>query len=167
LFYTLLFFLFNTTSTTEFYTLSLHDALPISVPGFKSYSLIGAARLNVQVVNAFDRIRCVAKLFYCQKIVKPTHLCCEIVKEILRSEEHTSELQSLRHLVCRLLLEKKKKIQRPRRVVVRGGGRVRHRPWRRPVEREALRVPRSRFEPGQGLPVARALLGTPDPLRDS
>src|SRR3954469_21268263 len=50
---------------------------------FKTCSLIGAACLNVQVVNAFDRIRCVAKLFYCQNIVKPTHLCCEIVKEIL------------------------------------------------------------------------------------
>src|SRR4029079_11989152 len=53
---------------------------------FKSYSLIGAARLNVQVVNVVEQIRCAAKFFYCQNIVKPTHLCCEIVKEILLSK---------------------------------------------------------------------------------
>src|SRR5437016_14456236 len=73
------FFFFNDTATTEIYTLSLHDALPISSaaaalwPGFRS------------------------------------HCFCPCRCSRLRSEEHTSELQSLTNLVCRLLLEKKKK----------------------------------------------------------
>src|SRR2546422_11713705 len=71
------FFFFNDTATTEIYTLSLHDALPIS-------------RFRVQeVVSAFYEPRRCAPAG--------------------RSEEHTSELQSRLHLVCRLLLEKKKK----------------------------------------------------------
>src|SRR5438874_3675697 len=68
------FFFFNDTATTEIYTLSLHDALPISF---------------------YDAHR--AGLF-CAKCREPG----------MRSEEHTSELQSRRDLVCRLLLEKKK-----------------------------------------------------------
>src|SRR5690349_24424453 len=70
------FFFFNDTATTEIYTLSLHDALPI---------LIATAS------------RC------CRSDSRDP--CCVI----WRSEEHTSELQSRRDLVCRLLLEKKKK----------------------------------------------------------
>src|SRR5471030_706285 len=69
-------FFFNETATTEIYTLSLHDALPISDGGW--------ATLN-------------------GLLVRPG-----LAAELRRSEEHTSELQSLRHLVCRLLLEKKK-----------------------------------------------------------
>src|ERR1035441_11056302 len=69
-----LFFFFNDTATTEIYTLSLHDALPIS---------LHAASGGVARDGANHRAG--------------AH----------RSEEHTSELQSLRHLVCRLLLEKK------------------------------------------------------------
>src|SRR5437899_4687661 len=75
-----LFFLFNDTPTTEIYTLSLHDALPISSWAARSSWVATPtkrARLSRTPAN-------------------------------LRSEEHTSELQSLRHLVCRLLLEKKK-----------------------------------------------------------
>src|SRR5437899_5543708 len=75
------FFFFNDTATTEIYTLSLHDALPISVSRRK---LIRGMRLQV-AIPARERLRV-----------------------NFRSEEHTSELQSLRHLVCRLLLEKKK-----------------------------------------------------------
>src|SRR5471032_3699608 len=71
------FFFFNDTATTEIYTLSLHDALPISSSGF-----------------APPRPR-------------PGHDC----RTRMRSEEHTSELQSHHDLVCRLLLEKKKKKQ--------------------------------------------------------
>src|SRR5262249_60868709 len=78
----LLFFFFNYTSTTEIYTLSLHDALPILVdqrhPVFSAVSHLGAAQKEVL-----------------------QHNC-------VRSEEHTSELQSLTNIVCRLLLEKKK-----------------------------------------------------------
>src|SRR6478752_9424340 len=67
-------FFFNDTATTEIYTLSLHDALPISPPCLSAHR------------NLWKRCFAAA-----------------------RSEEHTSELQSRLHLVCRLLLEKKKK----------------------------------------------------------
>src|SRR2546429_7393067 len=75
------FFFFNDTATTEIYTLSLHDALPISDDSLapKIYPL--------KYVSAADM---------------------EDILNELRSEEHTSELQSRLHLVCRLLLEKKK-----------------------------------------------------------
>src|SRR5262245_66655373 len=72
-------FFFNDTATTEIYTLSLHDALPISPIAALSDGEI--FRRTARRYGFLD----------------------------LRSEEHTSELQSLRHLVCRLLLEKKKK----------------------------------------------------------
>src|SRR2546426_9892802 len=79
------FFFFNDTATTEIYTLSLHDALPIS--------------------------------FFMSRIGRtcsvPTEACAYQVPSVpclrKRSEEHTSELQSPCNLVCRLLLEKKKK----------------------------------------------------------
>src|SRR5258705_7771452 len=71
------FFFFNDTATTEIYTLSLHDALPI-------YGDDPMEALHQRHAGEDQR---------------PAQ----------RSEEHTSELQSLRHLVCRLLLEKKKK----------------------------------------------------------
>src|SRR2546429_3461244 len=74
------FFFFNDTATTEIYTLSLHDALPTSGVPLK-YSYFSTA--------ASSRWR----------LYRPAR----------RSEEHTSELQSRLHLVCRLLLEKKKK----------------------------------------------------------
>src|SRR2546423_11721485 len=73
-----LFFFFNDTATTEIYTLSLHDALPI----------LARAR-TMPIVRT---------------IRPPAELCCAP-----RSEEHTSELQSLAYPVCRLLLEKKKR----------------------------------------------------------
>src|SRR6266540_7154180 len=78
------FFFFNDTATTEIYTLSLHDALPISLHG-----LLRLARLDQirEVVPGFGKAR---------------------IGLGSRSEEHTSELQSHHDLVCRLLLEKKK-----------------------------------------------------------
>src|SRR5256885_16716211 len=82
------FFFFNDTATTEIYTLSLHDALPISC-GFASPS-------------------------WCRVWCRAFALLHRSVSEYLfvalhwRSEEHTSELQSPCNLVCRLLLEKKK-----------------------------------------------------------
>src|SRR5256885_11670141 len=78
-----IFFFFNDTATTEIYTLSLHDALPIS----SSWPV-------VRIRNG-DRLL----PFRVRSHATP------------RSEEHTSELQSPCNLVCRLLLEKKKKIQ--------------------------------------------------------
>src|SRR2546429_4646029 len=80
------FFFFNDTATTEIYTLSLHDALPIY------HGLRDLCRGQDLPVHG-KQIR---------NGVLPRQLR-------LRSEEHTSELQSRLHLVCRLLLEKKKK----------------------------------------------------------
>src|SRR2546429_4972346 len=79
----LFFFFFNDTATTEIYTLSLHDALPISL-------LHSRAAPRTSRDSAFLSGHPLAS--------RPS-----------RSEEHTSELQSRLHLVCRLLLEKKKK----------------------------------------------------------
>src|SRR5689334_25117724 len=88
------FFFFNDTATTEIYTLSLHDALPISRCTRRScasrYATSCATVMNVSPW-------CFAKLSRSGW------------RAIERSEEHTSELQSQFHLVCRLLLEKKKK----------------------------------------------------------
>src|SRR2546430_16067122 len=77
------FFFFNDTATTEIYTLSLHDALPISI----------AWAVTEFLHNTIGG-----------KTIFATHY-----HELTRSEEHTSELQSQSNLVCRLLLEKKKK----------------------------------------------------------
>src|SRR5258708_34417425 len=81
------FFFFNDTATTEIYTLSLHDALPISHPLWMQCSCV---RWQKSPKSAF--------LLY-RHLPQPCRM---------RSEEHTSELQSPDHLVCRLLLEKKK-----------------------------------------------------------
>src|SRR2546429_8274381 len=82
------FFFFNDTATTEIYTLSLHDALPIFPPGLRDRShrtpRARNRRCRKRGGQGFGRRR------------------------RTRSEEHTSELQSRLHLVCRLLLEKKK-----------------------------------------------------------
>src|SRR5258706_15422794 len=86
------FFFFNDTATTEIYTLSLHDALPISSAwrpaGLPSLWLL---RVTLRRRSSTSRNR---------------SMPCARSR---RSEEHTSELQSLTNLVCRLLLEKKKK----------------------------------------------------------
>src|SRR2546422_251486 len=93
----IIFFFFNDTATTEIYTLSLHDALPISFAGISLFrwdinvreatvvGLVGAGGIGLQLDAAISTL------------------------QWRRSEEHTSELQSRLHLVCRLLLEKKKK----------------------------------------------------------
>src|SRR2546427_4599978 len=85
-------FFFNDTATTEIYTLSLHDALPISA------HLRHRAHDEVIVREAEGRTD------------RPAAAACREVRRVVRSEEHTSELQSQSNLVCRLLLEKKKKI---------------------------------------------------------
>src|SRR5262245_64225967 len=82
------------TATPEIYTLSLHDALPISVPDRGLDREGGRGRAQGAQVHPRGA---------------PLHLRRgSRVRRHERSEEHTSELQSLRHLVCRLLLEKKK-----------------------------------------------------------
>src|SRR3712207_9429761 len=80
-----LFFFFNDTATTEIYTLSLHDALPILVLPIRPLHEHAIVLLDGRA-NTESR-----------------------KEEASRSEEHTSELQSRQYLVCRLLLEKKKK----------------------------------------------------------
>src|SRR2546422_10541088 len=88
-----IFFFFNDTATTEIYTLSLHDALPIYSLLTSASSLVGRVPINpVSLANV------------CLLRARSPVPCGP-----LRSEEHTSELQSRLHLVCRLLLEKKKK----------------------------------------------------------
>src|SRR2546430_17666088 len=86
LLFTYLLFFFNDTATTEIYTLSLHDALPICRANHNGHHLRGLDRNHLVLIlqNTVDS------------------------KKFLRSEEHTSELQSQSNLVCRLLLEKKK-----------------------------------------------------------
>src|SRR5256885_3942368 len=82
------FFFFNDTATTEIYTLSLHDALPIS----------SSARIGSAIPR---KLRPFSK--------KSSGTPCLLSRpRLARSEEHTSELQSPCNLVCRLLLEKKK-----------------------------------------------------------
>src|SRR2546426_1218485 len=91
------FFFFNDTATTEIYTLSLHDALPIFDP---RPGRQGDPGVHVGVWRN-DQVH-VALLFFRSLLV------FEKEKRYMRSEEHTSELQSPCNLVCRLLLEKKK-----------------------------------------------------------
>src|SRR3712207_9476592 len=92
-----LFFFFNDTATTEIYTLSLHDALPISL------SAAPAARLSRSHQQL--RPRQLRGRRRPGRRVRPRRRL--LPGEPVRSEEHTSELQSRQYLVCRLLLEKK------------------------------------------------------------
>src|SRR2546430_17495323 len=87
----LFFFFFNDTATTEIYTLSLHDALPIW-SGFASFRT-RCRRVGTSVPHT-------------RRTADPH--ARKTPEDHLRSEEHTSELQSQSNLVCRLLLEKKK-----------------------------------------------------------
>src|SRR2546429_6700008 len=90
------FFFFNDTATTEIYTLSLHDALPIFGKGFLTISLaiVLSPMLGFMLGMLF--------------MIIVAHMLFRTAPNRVRSEEHTSELQSRLHLVCRLLLEKKK-----------------------------------------------------------
>src|SRR5256885_10464946 len=92
----LFFFFFNDTATTEIYTLSLHDALPIC--------LVWVRLATGEELSAVPALAALAALpaFEAEADAHLRKLNCG------RSEEHTSELQSPCNLVCRLLLEKKK-----------------------------------------------------------
>src|SRR3712207_7110413 len=91
-----LFFFFNDTATTEIYTLSLHDALPIS-----DETLLDAPRTAERRERHAVYVGSIAERFDVELV--------RAALTALRSEEHTSELQSRQYLVCRLLLEKKTK----------------------------------------------------------
>src|SRR3712207_9288436 len=82
------FFFFNDTATTEIYTLSLHDALPIFLFSFLHPFLF----VPLLIID----------------LISDLHIENDFLRHPFRSEEHTSELQSRQYLVCRLLLEKKK-----------------------------------------------------------
>src|SRR3712207_7903022 len=87
----LVFFFFNDTATTEIYTLSLHDALPIYRPVSTSFE--HALQLPAEMASFHENA--------------PSIDIIGVNSYYIRSEEHTSELQSRQYLVCRLLLEKK------------------------------------------------------------
>src|SRR5690606_40722184 len=87
-------FFFNDTATTEIYTLSLHDALPICK----------TSREGITPSDLAPMLTIISSLF--TLAITPVTTSPDLGR---RSEEHTSELQSRENLVCRLLLEKKKK----------------------------------------------------------
>src|SRR2546427_9493601 len=91
-------FFFNDTATTEIYTLSLHDALPIS--SRSRISVVAGLKYSEHALSRGKRARSMSRT------EAPARA---------RSEEHTSELQSQSNLVCRLLLEKKKNKHRTTR----------------------------------------------------
>src|SRR2546422_9154631 len=97
----IVFFFFNDTATTEIYTLSLHDALPISRTNQTACPQEApVARLGIPTRGKLRPDAQIHPGGPHPRARQPSQT---------RSEEHTSELQSRLHLVCRLLLEKKKK----------------------------------------------------------
>src|SRR5688572_31843872 len=107
------FFFFNDTATTEIYTLSLHDALPICARHAldahdRDLRRARVDRLGHRVSGAVAMVAVVGV----DGAVLELDLDDADRAERVRSEEHTSELQSQSNLVCRLLLEKKKKKKR-------------------------------------------------------
>src|SRR2546422_7602172 len=97
--YVVFIFFFNDTATTEIYTLSLHDALPISPSSSRTAS------------TCRRRSACCAPRAIASSLTPTPTASSRRARPRSRSEEHTSELQSRLHLVCRLLLEKKKPFQ--------------------------------------------------------
>src|SRR2546430_9961206 len=95
---TYFFFFFNDTATTEIYTLSLHDALPISICAALSLALL------FPILRALCGVIMPAPPFFHALVRTPPAAGTPATSA--RSEEHTSELQSQSNLVCRLLLEK-------------------------------------------------------------
>src|SRR3712207_7702949 len=93
------FFFFNDTATTEIYTLSLHGALPIS----DAYDVIAQKMLAGAAADDNPP-------YWHAEVISHERRGPDIAVLTVRSEEHTSELQSRQYLVCRLLLEKKNHI---------------------------------------------------------
>src|SRR5205823_14251592 len=108
---TIIFF-FITSAHSDFYTLSLHDALPISAGSPSASTAVSLIRPPATLSTP------IPSALWPRSKTKPEGTCkaknywksCSSVAtmRLVRSEEHTSELQSLAYLVCRLLLEKKK-----------------------------------------------------------
>src|SRR2546422_6323010 len=104
-----MFFFFNDTATTEIYTLSLHDALPILIDRTTGEVISATPFVRINATKGVD-------LKTGRLIENPEKAPAvgKVVRDVapsVRSEEHTSELQSRLHLVCRLLLEKKNKLR--------------------------------------------------------
>src|SRR5687768_18243172 len=93
-------FFFHDTAPTEIYTLSLHDALPILMTPVPRLTPVGVAALPARRASVLVE----PSLGEARRFMPTSKFCAS-----MRSEEHTSELQSRLHLVCRLLLEKKKR----------------------------------------------------------
>src|SRR3712207_8088230 len=88
-------FFFNDTATTEIYTLSLHDALPICSESARVWAASSRSRARWSSASS------------CAILASRSSAITLALAALPRSEEHTSELQSRQYLVCRLLLEKK------------------------------------------------------------
>src|SRR5258705_4840924 len=121
--FSVFFFFFNDTATTEIYTLSLHDALPISAVCVAAISLLFGTEWSVPPIantafwNGLIAFAVLGIASDSAFLPVPRISHARVGSSVVRSEEHTSELQSLRHLVCRLLLAKKSDSA----VVMRGG----------------------------------------------
>src|SRR5207244_5010981 len=103
-------FLFNNPVPTNIYTLSLHDALPISLQTSRFERVIS---LEPRTPHQPEKLQKLSKneCFFTPPVFRVNQKSwnlCHLKSTECRSEEHTSELQSPDHLVCRLLLEKKK-----------------------------------------------------------
>src|SRR3712207_8695232 len=102
----IIFFFFNDTATTEIYTLSLHDALPIFGLNVGEAARDHQRSTVPKTMSSEPRIADTSASMW-PRVMKS--MAERWAKQGARSEEHTSELQSRQYLVCRLLLEKKKK----------------------------------------------------------
>src|SRR5437016_13381863 len=101
--YQFLFCFFIYTATTQIYTLSLHDALPISTDSIiESQGIVILAYFDGSLTARAVRQNTGSD----HRVIEPAPPDV-VFRQLSRSEEHTSELQSLTNLVCRLLLEKK------------------------------------------------------------
>src|SRR5206468_11852584 len=106
------FLFFNDPATPDIYTLSLHDALPIWLRAMRSRRNL-LLQLRCAALLAPQKVFVVAGINFHATATDLEYSRCQPIYEVTvvgnRSEEHTSELQSRSDLVCRLLLEKKKK----------------------------------------------------------
>src|SRR2546429_4460117 len=98
------FFFFNDTATTEIYTLSLHDALPI----YPTHIASGPCAPDPTTCDDARSVFAKYRIAFPDRLSETPKPGDPVFRRVERSEEHTSELQSRLHLVCRLLLEKKK-----------------------------------------------------------
>src|SRR3712207_7408374 len=105
----IIFFFFNDTATTEIYTLSLHDALPIFIYNVGEHATVTRGSAGKQQLAR--KFRVTSRGSRGESRVPSTSTPPFLRSS--RSEEHTSELQSRQYLVCRLLLEKKQNLGHP------------------------------------------------------